>query len=168
MVKRTRIRLEPQKPVGKKPRGKKQTIRARIRADDEAPDESKGDSEIGGSNRSFLTRFRKGDGRKRPGRPKGSKNIATLVLEAANAQIEVTIEGKKRKISKAQSAAIQLANAGAMGNPKLLLKFIDLIAAIEARAEAARPAEYPFSDADKAVIQETYKRLRPYDERADD
>ena len=168
MAKRVRIKLKELKPVRKKPRGKKQAIRARIPADDEAPAERKADAEIGGSNRSLLTRFRKGDGRKRPGRPKGSKNIATLVLEAAHAQIEVTIDGKKRKISKAQSAAIQLANAGAMGNSKLLLKFIDLIAAIEARAEAARPAEYPFSDADKAVIQEIYKRLRPNDERESD
>ena len=55
-----------------------------------------------------------------------------------------------------------------MGDPKLLLKFIDLIAGIEARAEAARPSEYPFSEVDKKVIREIYKRLRPYDERVDD
>jgi len=48
------------------------------------------------------------------------------------------------------------------------LKFIDLIAEIEARAEAARPSEYPFSDIDKKVIREIYKRLRPYDERESD
>jgi hypothetical protein len=89
-------------------------------------------------------------------------------LEAAYAQVEATLDGKKRKISKAQSAAIQLANAGAMGDPKLLLKFIDLIAEIEARAEAARPSEYPFSDIDMKVIREIYKRLRPYDERVND
>ena len=86
-------------------------------------------------------------------------------MEAAREHVTVTIDGKKRKISKVQSAAIQLANAGAMGNPKLLLKFIDLIAEIEARAEAARPSEYPFSDVDTKVIREIYKRLRPYDER---
>lgn len=89
-------------------------------------------------------------------------------MDAARDQVTVTIDGKKRKISKAQAAAIHLANAGATGNEKLLLKFIDLIAEIEARAEAARPSEYPFSDADKVVIQEIYRRLRPYDERVDD
>ncbi len=55
-----------------------------------------------------------------------------------------------------------------MGDPKLMLKFIDLIADIEARAEAARPSEYPFSDIDKKVITEVYKRLRPYEERRGD
>ncbi len=93
------------------------------------------------------------------------KNIVTYLLEAAREQIPVTIDGKQRNLSKSQAAAIQLANAGAMGNPKLLLKFIDLIADIEARAEAARPSDYPFSDADIKVIRTIYKRLRPYDER---
>lgn len=49
-----------------------------------------------------------------------------------------------------------------------MLKFIDLIADIEARAEAARPSEYPFSEADETVIRAIYKRLRPYDERGSD
>jgi hypothetical protein len=89
-------------------------------------------------------------------------------LDAADTQVDAIIDGKKRKISKKQSAAIRLANAGAMGDPKLLLKFIDLIAEIEARAEAARPSEYPFSDVDIEVIREIYKRLRPYDERVSD
>jgi hypothetical protein len=137
-------------------------------ADEEAPVESNDKYSVGRGKPPKHTQFKKGDGRKRPGRPKGSKNIATLVLEAAHAQVDATIDGKKRKISKKQSAAIRLANAGAMGDPKLLLKFIDLIAEIEARAEATRPSEYPFSDADKAVIREIYKRLRPYDEREGD
>jgi hypothetical protein len=137
-------------------------------ADEEAPAESKDKYSVGRGKPPKHTQFKKGDGRHRPGRPKGRKNVATLVLEAAAAQITVIIDGKKRRISKAQSAAIQLANAGATGNEKLLLKFIDLIADIEARAEAARPSEYPFSDVDKKVIRETYKRLRPYDERVND
>ena len=64
--------------------------------------------------------------------------MVTMVLEAARDQVPVTIDGKKRKISKAQAAAINLANAAATGNPKFVLQFIDLIAGIEARAEAAR------------------------------
>jgi hypothetical protein len=137
-------------------------------ADEGTPAESKSDYTVGRGKPPKHTQFKKGDGRKRPGRPKGSKNIATFVLDAARDQVTVTIDGKKRKISKAQAAAIHLANAGATGNEKLLLKFIDLIAEIEARAEAARPSEYPFSDADKVVIREIYKRLRPYDERVND
>lgn len=90
------------------------------------------------------------------------------MLEAARDQVNVTIDGKSRTISKGQAAAIHLANAGATGSEKLLLKFIDLIASLEARAEAARPSDYPFSDTDRVVIAEIYRRLRPYDERESD
>jgi hypothetical protein len=168
MVKRERLTPKGLKRVGKKSRGKEQIIRAIPPADEEAAASSKGNYEVGRGKPPKATQFKKGDGRNRPGRPKGSKNIATLVLEAAHAEIEVTLDGKKRKISKAQAAAIHLANAGATGNEKLLLKFIDLIAEIEARAEAARPSDYPFSDADIKVIREIYKRLRPYEERMND
>ncbi len=89
-------------------------------------------------------------------------------MAAARTQVPVTIAGKKRKISIAQAAAMRLANEAAKGNPKFLIKFLDLIADIEAKAEAARPSEYPFSDADIKIIREIYERLRPYDERADD
>lgn len=167
MTKKARLTLKQSKPVGKKTRGKKQIMRARLPVDEE-PAESKDNYAVGRGNPPKHTQFKKGDGRPRPGRPKKSKNIATLVLEAARDQVTVTIDGKKRKISKAQAAAIHLANAGATGNEKLLLKFIDLIAGIEARAEAARPSEYPFSEADKKVIRDIYKRLRPYDERVND
>lgn len=94
--------------------------------------------------------------------------MVTLVLEAARDQVTVSIDGKPRRISKAQAAVIQLANKVATGDPKLLLKFIDLIASIEARAEAARPSDYPFNDTDKTVIEEIYRRLRPYKERRSD
>lgn len=88
-------------------------------------------------------------------------------MEAARDQVEVTIDGKKRKISKVQAAATQLANAGAMGNPKLLRQFLDLIEKIEARAEAARPSEYPLSEADLTVIREVHDRLWQYKEKED-
>jgi hypothetical protein len=136
--------------------------------DKEAPVANKDEYSVGRGKPPKHTQFKKGDGRPRPGRPKGSKNIVTHVLDAARDQVTVTIDSKQRRISKAQAAAIHLANAGATGNEKLLLKFIDLIASIEARAEAARPSDYPFSETDKIVIEGTYRRLRPYDERESD
>jgi len=168
MVKRVqRLTTEQKSRIDKKSSKEKQTPRARTTHDTDPPAE-KDEYSVGRGKPPKHTQFKKGDGRHRPGRPKGSKNIATHVLEAARGQVTVTIDGKPRRITKSQAAAIQLANKGAMGDPKLLLKFIDLIADIEARAEAARPSEYPFSDTDEIVIRAIYKRLRPYDERGSD
>jgi len=89
-------------------------------------------------------------------------------MEAVNDPVTVTVEGKTRKISKLQATAMQLATKAATGNDRAIAKLLDWVDEIEARAEAARPAEYPFSDADITVIRQVYKRLRPYDERAND
>ena len=89
-------------------------------------------------------------------------------MEAINDPVIVTIEGKSRKITKLQATAMQLATKAATGNDKAIAKLLDWVDEIEARSEAARPSEYPFSDVDKKVIGEIYKRLQPYDERTDD
>ena len=80
-----------------------------------------------------------------PGGPKGSKNMLTIIMEAARDQVSVTIDGKPRKISKAKRPQYNLRPTRATGNPKLLAQFLDWLDEIEARAEAARPSEYPLS-----------------------
>ena len=58
------------------------------------------DRESGTANHQSTLNSAKGDGRPRPGRPKGSKNMVTMVLRKLRAsKSRVTIDGKKRKIS---------------------------------------------------------------------
>ena len=134
MTKRKRSTSErvPSMPSSKKRVKEKPTTLNSLRSEKEL-DGSKGDYAVGKGKPPKHTQFKKGDGRHRPGRPKGSKNMVTMVLEAARDQVPVTIDGKRRKISKAQAAAINLANAAATGNPKFVLQFIDLIAGITLR-----------------------------------
>ena len=162
MTKRVRLRLKELKPVGKKSRGKKPIIRAGLSADKAAPASSKGDYEIGRGKPPLHTRFKKGDGRKRPGRKRGSKNLRTIIMEAVNDPVTVTVEGRKRKISKLQATAMQLATKAATGDTRAIAKLLDWVDEIEARAEAARPSEYPLSDADLHVIREVHGRLWQY------
>jgi hypothetical protein len=129
---------------------------------------SKADYEVGHGKPPKHGQFRKGDGRPRPGRPKGSKNLDTLLMEAARTKLRATIDGEKRKITMVQATTMKLALRAASGEPKATTEFLDWIDKIEQRAEAARPSEYPFSDVDKTVIREIYKRLRTYDERESD
>lgn len=89
-------------------------------------------------------------------------------MEAARTKAPAIIDGKKRKVTLVQATTMKLALRAASGEPKATTEFLDWIDKIERRAEAARSSEYPFTDVDKDVIREIYKRLRPYEERVSD
>lgn len=108
------------------------------------------------------TQFKKGESGNKAGRPRGSKNLSTLIMEAAHGQVTATIDGKQRKISKVQATTMQLATRAAAGDPKAMLKFLDWVDEIEARAAAARPSQYPVSTADIEVIKAVHDRLWQY------
>jgi Family of unknown function (DUF5681) len=115
---------------------------------------------VGRGNPPKHTRFRKGLSGNPKGRPKGSKNLGTILMEAARDQIFATVDGKRRKITKLQATAIQLANDAARGKQAATGKFLDWIDEFEKRAAAARPAEFPFSPQDLEVLREVHTRMR--------
>ena len=77
------------------------------------------------------TQFSKGTSGNPTGRPKGSKNLGTLIMEAAQDQVAVRIDGKTRKISKLQATAMQLATKAAGGDPVSTGRFLDWVDEIE-------------------------------------
>ena len=162
MAKRIRLtpkalnRIRKKKPGAKEPTGKKESAA------------SQSDYAVGRGKPPLHTRFKKGDGRKRPGRTPGSKNLRTIIMEAVSDPVTVTIEGKSRKITKLQASAMQLATKAATGNDKAIAQLLDWVDQIEAQAAAARPSEYPISETDLGIIRAVHSRLRPWGSRADD
>ncbi len=59
-----------------------------------------------------------------------------------------------------QASVWNLAIQAARGDQRATAAFLDRIEEIQARAEAARPTEYPLSDADLEVIRTVYDRLK--------
>jgi hypothetical protein len=106
------------------------------------------------------TQFPKGKSGNPKGRPKGSKNMSTYLMEAAHDQVSATIGGRARNISKLQAPAMQLATKAASGDQAAINKFLDWMDEIETRAAAARPSHFPLSEADMEVIRETYERMK--------
>ena len=128
-------------------------LRAGVRAGDPPLEK------VGPGNPPKHSRFRKGVSGNAKGRPKGSKNLATLLIEAANGQVTATIDGKLRKISKIQATTLQLATKAASGDPKSISQLIEWVDEIERRAASKRPEPFPIAPADKQIIDELFRRM---------
>jgi len=129
----------------------------------EAKVESGLEPKIGRGNPPKHTQFPKGKSGNPQGRPKGTKNLRTLVLEAARHPVTVEIGGEHRKISALQATTLQLANKAAKGDAKSMVEFLDWVDEIETHAAAAKPAQFPLSDQDIEVLQAAYERLKQCD-----
>jgi len=95
-----------------------------------------------------------GDGRK------GSKNLSTLIMEAARDHVTATVGGKTRKITKLQATTMQLATKAASGDHAAMGKFLDWIDDIETRAAAVKPTQFPLSEPDLEVLRAAYERMK--------
>jgi hypothetical protein len=71
--------------------------------------------EVGYGKPPRRNQFPKGQSGNPKGRPRHSKNVATLAREALYAQVEVTENGRRRRVSKLEVGFKQLANRIAKG-----------------------------------------------------
>ena len=125
-----------------------------------AQTDSRDSLRVGRGNPPKHTRFRKGISGNPKGRPKGSKNLSTYLLEAARDQVSVTVGGKRRKITKIQATAMQLATKAASGDQAAINKFLDWMDEIESRAAAAKPSQFPLSEPDLEVLRAVHERMK--------
>jgi Family of unknown function (DUF5681) len=122
-------------------------------------EQSKGAGKKGG-NPPKDTQFKMGTSGNPKGRPKGSKNLRTLILEAARDQVSATVDGKTRKISKIQATTMQLATKAASGDHAAISKLLDWVDDIETQAAAAKPSQFPLSEVDVEVLRAAYERMK--------
>ena len=117
---------------------------------------------VGRGNPPKHTQFRKGQSGNKKGRPKGSKNLSTYIMEAARDHVTATVGGRTRKISKIQATAMQLATKAAGGNQAAMGKFLDWVDEIETRV-AVKPTQFPLSAPDIEVLRAAYERMKQCD-----
>lgn len=127
-------------------------------ADDEAVSDPAAEIERVGYGRPPLaTRFRKGVSGNPKGRPKGARNLATVVGSALNERVAITENGRKRRISKLEAAVKQLVNRAASGEARAMQLLLTLVQAGEARTAGTQPPDFEDGDAD--AMRELMRRL---------
>jgi len=114
---------------------------------------------IGKGNPPKDTQFVKGRSGNPDGRPKGSRNLETIIRQAANAPVMATIDGRKKRISKTTATAIQLATKAAGGDKHAGSQLFQYLWQFEAEAASTKPAQFPFEEADLKVLRAIYERM---------
>ena len=119
------------------------------------------DYPVGYSRPPRQTRFRKGQSGNPMGRPKGVKNLATLIGQVLKEPVVVSENGRRKKITKREAMLKQLVNRAAAGEHRAIQLLLGEIRLIEARREASAPTdEARFDEADRLVLQQIYARLQ--------
>ena len=106
------------------------------------------------------TQFKPGMSGNAKGRPKGAKNFATVIEKELRARIEVTENGKRKRISKRQAIAKQTVNRAAAGDPKATSTLLN-----EARFQESQNqlpiTQTPVTGAeDQMVMENILQRIR--------
>lgn len=113
--------------------------------------------EIGFGKPPKHTRFRKGVSGNPKGRPKGSRNLATILARALREKVVVNENGRRRTMSKLDAAVAQLVNKSASGDLVALRQLMALAGSVE-----NQPTDAPqktLTEADNKVVQNVLKRI---------
>jgi hypothetical protein len=123
------------------------------------PPEDERDYEVGYGKPPRHTRFGKGQSGNPRGRPRGTKNLKTLLSEALNEPVIVTENGGHRKVSKREAIITQLVNRSATADLRAIKILLDILRDLEGQTDPAAPETSSFTAADEKVIEQLRRRL---------
>lgn len=93
------------------------------------------DYEIGYGKPPKDNQFKPGESGNKKGRPKGRKNLHTLLDEILNQKIIMKENGKTIRVSKKTAMLLQLVNKGVKGDTKAILSLAPYISIADIKAE---------------------------------
>ena len=122
------------------------------------PSDPGGGYKVGYRRPPLATRFRPGTSGNPRGRPRGARNLATVVASTLAERVVVTENGRRKRITKLEAAVKQLVNRAAAGEARSMSLLLALVQASEANA---LQAETGACSADEAlVLREIMRRIK--------
>jgi hypothetical protein len=102
--------------------------------------------------------FLKGKSGNPKGRPKGSKNLATVVLKESRERVRINGPRGVRTLTKLEAAVKQLGNKSAQGDPRATDQFLSLVKHSEENISASS-GPLPINELDRPVIEGLLQRM---------
>ncbi len=106
------------------------------------------------------TRFKIGRSGNPAGRPRGAKNLSTLLNSTLNEPVSVSENGRRRKITKREAILKQLVNKAAAGDPRSIQLLLGEIRTMEASLLSSHSDGAPLDEADLKVLHTLAERLQ--------
>ena len=123
--------------------------------------------EIGYKKPPAETRFTRGQSGNPKGRPKGAKNLSTMLLKVGRERVKVTINGRTRTITKLEAILLQLANKAISGEDRAAREILHLHCLYEDSDKTALP-QADQDEKDGATWENIVKRILKSDPGSDD
>jgi hypothetical protein len=102
-------------------------------------------------------RFKPGQSGNPSGRPKGSISMAALLRKALIETVEITINGRTRRVRKVELAIKQLVNKAAKGDARALNTILAMAPSLEAPAAGASS---PLDADETQLLQDLFQEIR--------
>lgn len=110
-------------------------------------------------------RFAKGKSGNPKGRPKGSRNLASIVMQESRQPVRINGPKGARTITKLQAVVMQLGNKAAQGEPRATREFLPLVQRAE-DAVSSESAPQMVHELDQRVMDSLRRRFKGVNDEA--
>lgn len=105
-------------------------------------------------------RFLKGTSPNPKGRPRKPRTVGAAISSAFNEKVQVNEHGRRRKITKLEATAKQIANQSASGDPRSVKLGMELAQKAEERLSRSPSPSAQLSETDSQIAARFIARLR--------